>query len=782
MLPANSVRMLKIILAMLALFSMCASASYAATLLSTIGNPVTLQTTIFRSNVNPTFDFQTDATGGTVTSIVFQMNATSNAGSGYPDSIATTVQIQILQGASVVDTFVHGSYDAGTKQVTLTGSAALAGNTTYTIKLGCTTCANTGFDQTSTNATGWQFTSDYFGTGYPVISLGGTAADAIAPRIASLTRQNPATSPTADDAVTWRVTFDESVQNVDAADFTATGTTATVSVSQVNASTYDVTLSGGDLANLNGTVTLGFASGQNIQDLAGNALANTTPTGTNNNTFVMANDTTSPTVQIQNAPASLSSLSAFSVTFQFSETVTGFALGDVSVGNGSASNFVAVDGDTYTADVTPSSAGDVTIDVAAGAAQDTASNPNAAATQVTVTCGVGCGETATIQATQRSIQRFAAQRIRNMTSESPGISGLLDGGGFGGGFNHIGGGPVGLNYAGEEGNHAVSFSSSLQQFARFVNSMNSAEAGIEAVNPVRSPVNVWIKGRWTHAKDDRGGIDEKSDFGIVYLGADYRFSDDLLVGVLGQVDWADQKSTGLGIEAEGRGWMVGPYMVRRLSKTALMDLRLAWGKSDNKINPVGTYWDNYDSERWQVEGNLTGSYEKGNWHIAPALGLNYFKETQEAYTDSNGFSIGEQTVELGTLTFGPTLTYRMQSNDGLKLRPFMGIQGVWDFRAPDIFDVNGIATGTEDLRGKVKLGLNLLNGRGMTFLLTYSYDGIGLSDYESQTGELVVNIPLAAQGLPKGSTLRGFYSLQDISSLISENLQQTKLELSIPFN
>ena len=144
--------------------------------LNTIGNPVTRTNTIFRSNINPTFDFQTDAGGGTVTGIDFKMNATSNGGApfNYPDSMATTVTIQILQGVAVIDTFTHSSYDSDSDTVTLTGSAALAGSTTYTLKLGCTTCANTGFDQTSTNATGWQFTTDYYETGYPVISLRGT--------------------------------------------------------------------------------------------------------------------------------------------------------------------------------------------------------------------------------------------------------------------------------------------------------------------------------------------------------------------------------------------------------------------------------------------------------------------------------------------------------------------------------------------------------------------------------------------------------------------------------
>jgi len=49
--------------------------------------------------------------------------------------------------------------------------------------------------------------------------------------------------------------------------------------------------------------------------------------------------------------------------------------------------FVALDSNTYTADITPDSNGDITIDVAAGVAQDGASNNNTAAAQVVVAFG-----------------------------------------------------------------------------------------------------------------------------------------------------------------------------------------------------------------------------------------------------------------------------------------------------------------------------------------------------------------------------------------------------------
>ena len=122
-----------------------------------------------------------------------------------------------------------------------------------------------------------------------------THTDNTAPRVTSIVRQDPMSSPTNADGLTWRVTYSEAVENVDMADFAVDGTTATLAVSAVTGETgaYDVTASGGDLAGLDDPVTLSFAAGQNIQDVVGNALTNTTPTGTNNNSYVV--DNTAPT-------------------------------------------------------------------------------------------------------------------------------------------------------------------------------------------------------------------------------------------------------------------------------------------------------------------------------------------------------------------------------------------------------------------------------------------------------------------------------------------------------
>ena len=209
-------------------------------------------------------------------------------------------------------------------------------------------------------------------------------ADNSAPRVMSIMRQTPSSSPTNASSLTWRVTFDVDVANVDVADFEVNGTTAApTAVSEVTASTvYDVTATGGNLADLNATVTLAFAVGQDIADTASHALSNTTPTGANDNDYVV--DNTKPTVTITGVP--LTSTAAFTATLTFLEGVNGFVVGDIAVGNGTASAFTGSDGDmAFTALITPTADGAVTVDVAAGVATDAAGNDNTAATQVSST-------------------------------------------------------------------------------------------------------------------------------------------------------------------------------------------------------------------------------------------------------------------------------------------------------------------------------------------------------------------------------------------------------------
>jgi hypothetical protein len=95
-------------------------------------------------------------------------------------------------------------------------------------------------------------------------------------------------------------------------------------------------------------------------------------------------DSTSPSIVITSDKLTFTA-TPFTATFTFSEEVIDFAVDDITVGNGAAGAFQTADNIVFTAEITPVSAGLVTIDVAAGAATDIALNPNKTADQYSLT-------------------------------------------------------------------------------------------------------------------------------------------------------------------------------------------------------------------------------------------------------------------------------------------------------------------------------------------------------------------------------------------------------------
>ena len=94
-------------------------------------------------------------------------------------------------------------------------------------------------------------------------------------------------------------------------------------------------------------------------------------------------DTTRPSVQIQDAPNSHDGRTAFTLGIRFSESVSGFERGDISV-TGAAVTAFSGSGASYTATLRPGGGRAIDIDIAANVARDAAGNGNTAATRQTV--------------------------------------------------------------------------------------------------------------------------------------------------------------------------------------------------------------------------------------------------------------------------------------------------------------------------------------------------------------------------------------------------------------
>lgn len=104
-------------------------------------------------------------------------------------------------------------------------------------------------------------------------------------------------------------------------------------------------------------------------------------------TQVTFGDSAYPVAALSSSASSSTAVSPIPVTVQFSEDISGFSEGDITVRNGSiaAGSFSAMSQSLYTFNATPAGQGPMTVDIAAGAAQDASSNNNVAATQLSRT-------------------------------------------------------------------------------------------------------------------------------------------------------------------------------------------------------------------------------------------------------------------------------------------------------------------------------------------------------------------------------------------------------------
>ncbi len=160
------------------------------------------------------------------------------------------------------------------------------------------------------------------------------------------------------------ITFSEAVEGFELEDIEVSNGTAS-NFNRVSSRAYTATITPESTGEVRVEV------GSNVaEDEAGNGNEAAAP-------FVIEADLTGPEVEIASEATGPVS-GALEVTIAFSEAVTGFEQNEITVTNGTVSSFSG-SGTSYTAEITPSASGSVTVEIAADVAEDGAGNGNRAA-------------------------------------------------------------------------------------------------------------------------------------------------------------------------------------------------------------------------------------------------------------------------------------------------------------------------------------------------------------------------------------------------------------------
>ena len=360
---------------------------------------------------------------------------------------------------------------------------------------------------------------------------------------------------------------------------------------------------------------------------------------------------------------------------------------------------------------------------------------DAAGAEDTDTVAISVSTNASVKKTVETINRFLETRTRLILANQPDVSRRI---------NRLqrGTGSEQLSFATGEigklmpfefnlrslGSGNYNFVTSLDQVTRAANQIQVMQGGTATHESRR--FDVWFEGSFNKFNGSAGS---GGDFAIAHLGADYLMSPDLLVGGMLQYDRLTDSNDSDNSRTEGTGWMVGPYVTARLQENLYLDARVAGGKSDNDVTPVGTYTDSFSSTRWLADISLTGEFTQGRWTIRPNAGLSWLADKQNAYTNTLGVTIPSQTVSQGQLKFGPTISTQFLGSDGWRYEPTLTFDAIYSHaNTSGGGGFLGADSGLEDgWRARIAPGISMTGPDGTRLSLSGTYDGIGQSGYEA---------------------------------------------------
>lgn len=429
---------------------------------------------------------------------------------------------------------------------------------------------------------------------------------------------------------------------------------------------------------------------------------------------------TTPTVVINGAPTNTSG--PFDVTFNFSEDVSGFDETDIVLINANivSSSFTIISPSEYTATIVPVNDGQVTIDVPAGVANATAPGnlPNAAAVQVVVEYQ----GTPYVAITQEVIASFMINRTNNILANQPSLMNFLKG------DNVYGGGKYG-NLSGDAnaGGYNFNFNTSLSRM-RYNQAMQDYYPGQGAMPSAKPKVgnyDVWtqLSGSWAETGS------AESNLLNMYIGSHYVFSENFMLGAMLEFDWAEEEGAVGNSQANGFGWLIGPYIVGAIPEYNIFyEAYIGYGHSSNEVNPFGTYVDEFGSKRLFVNAKIGGRIELEELNFDQELSVSYIKDKQETYTDSRGNIIPSQVISVGEAKFGSTVNSTMEFGDA-QITPEFGVSGVVNFAVEEGAQPIEMPW-DEGVRLRLDTGINYRAGRfdldGGAF-----YDGVITDDYNN---------------------------------------------------
>lgn len=204
----------------------------------------------------------------------------------------------------------------------------------------------------------------------------------------------------------------------------------------------------------------------------------------------------------------------------------------------------------------------------------------------------------------------------------------------------------------------------------------------------------------------------------VTAGVGYRFTEDVVGGVVGGQETFSYASTGPNGLLSGSGLSAGAYLGWRFSDQAMFDAAVVGSALGYDITS-GLATGSFDASRWLLTSGVTGEFELGdNLTISPSARVFALWEHQEDWVDSLATAHAARSFSNGTASGGANISWSWILSEDLTLQPYFGLFADYQFDS---------ATAMTGLEGRVTGGLNFDANGSAAINLGAELGGLGSS-------------------------------------------------------
>jgi len=239
-----------------------------------------------------------------------------------------------------------------------------------------------------------------------------------------------------------------------------------------------------------------------------------------------------------------------------------------------------------------------------------------------------------------------------------------------------------------------------------------------------SHFDIWAQGR-RELFVDNGTL--QANALTSYVGADYRWHGDLLIGGMVQLDDSRRSILASPDASEGAAFMAGPYMAYRVTPNIRLDAKAAWGTAhDSAVSGANSI--SLDTNRMLTEARLTGDWGWNSWQLSQSGALTYAGETSDGMA-----GISAESIDVARFTVGPELKRHIDTGIGASIEPFAFFKSSLDLT---------------DAASAAPLAQNTIGG-GVTLARPDTYNIRAMADFTESnngadqvaTGKVMVTVP-----------------------------------------